>query len=82
MHRELPVQFLRARLVLLLGITCTLCGCGIIQPVPAFERGVLASEEMAWNPDPAEATYRDHMHNSKEAAKGRPEAAGAGCGCY
>lgn len=57
-----------------------LSGCAT-QPVKAWERGQLATPEMAWEPDPALGTYRLHAQFGKEAASGQIGQAGGGCGC-
>ena len=49
--------------------------------VRAWERGHLAREEMAWDPDPLESALNDHIFFSKEASSGGNSAAGGGCGC-
>lgn len=49
--------------------------------VRAWERGNLAREEMAWDPDPLESALNDHIFFSKEASSGGNNAAGGGCGC-
>lgn len=68
-------------------ISCLLCaavllnsGCEI-QPVKAWERGDLAREEMAWQPDALDAAYREHVYFSKEASSGGATVGGGGCGC-
>jgi len=58
----------------------TLSGCAM-REVKAWERGVLAEKEMAWEPDPMLASYRRHVEFSKEAATGGPSLGGGGCGC-
>ena len=49
--------------------------------VRAWERGYLAREEMAWEPNPLEGALNDHIFFSKEASSGGNSAAGGGCGC-
>jgi|TARA_B110000305_G_scaffold128267_1_gene143514 hypothetical protein len=49
--------------------------------VRAWERGYLAREEMAWDPDALESSLNDHIFFSKEASSGGNSAAGGGCGC-
>jgi len=55
-----------------------LSGCGTVQP---WERDILARSDMAFDPDPMEATLRSHIHFSKEAALRGGGAGGGGCGC-
>ena len=49
--------------------------------VRAWERGYLARDEMAWDPDALESALNDHIFFSKEASSGGNSAAGGGCGC-
>jgi Domain of unknown function (DUF4266) len=61
-------------LLLLLGLTA----CASVRP---WEREVLSREEMAWDPDPLDASLRSHIFFSKEAAMDGGNAGGGGCGC-
>ncbi|RLT94453.1 DUF4266 domain-containing protein [Ketobacter sp.] len=58
-----------------------LAGCETA-PVKAWQRGDLARTEMAWQPDPMESAFRDHVYTSKEGASGGVGTGGGGCGCY
>jgi len=53
-------------------------GCASVRP---WEREVLARAEMAWEPDPLQASLESHIHFSKEAALVGGGSAGGGCGC-
>ena len=64
-------------LLVLLG-TLNLTAC---VEVRAWEKGYLAKEEMAWNPDILEDALAKHIFFSKEASSGSSSAAGGGCGC-
>lgn len=66
------------RLLLLAGAVLA-AGCGAAPK--AWQRGALAQPEMAFQPDPLLAEYRDHVHASKEQASGGGSAGGGGCGC-
>lgn len=61
-------------------LAVSLTGCAF-NPPEAWERGNLAKPEMAWDPDPLTAEYREHTYNSKEQAKGGASVGGGGCGC-
>jgi hypothetical protein len=56
-------------------------GGGATQMPRPWERGHLASPQMAWDPDRLLAAQRDHTYVSKEAAAGGADAGGGGCGC-
>ncbi|MCH7670811.1 MAG: DUF4266 domain-containing protein [Proteobacteria bacterium] len=49
--------------------------------VEAWERGILAKEEMQLISDPLEASIDDHIYFSKEASSGGSAFGGGGCGC-
>jgi hypothetical protein len=49
--------------------------------VAPWERGYLARPEMAWEPYPAEFSFRQHIHFSRESAYGGHVLGGGGCGC-
>jgi hypothetical protein len=64
---------------MLLGIA-TLSGCSSMG-VEAWERDVLAKDEMQLTADPLEAAIDDHIYFSKEASSGGRGFGGGGCGC-
>jgi hypothetical protein len=68
----------RAIAGLLLLLTTLLAGCATVKP---WERGTLAREDMAWDPDPLETARQGHVYFSKEAAMDGAGAGGGGCGC-
>ena len=49
--------------------------------VAPWERGYLAKPHMSFQPNPIEASLRQHMQVSKEASSGGHSAGGGGCGC-
>jgi len=53
-------------------------GCS---PVAPWERGNLAKEEMALDPNPNLSHIRDHIFTSREASQGGASGSGGGCGC-
>jgi Domain of unknown function (DUF4266) len=65
-------------LCLAIVIAAPLCGCSSVRP---WEREELARPEMAWEPDPLEASLESHIHFSKEAALVGGGSGGGGCGC-
>ena len=56
-------------------------GCGLIQPVQPWEKGVLAKPEMGFEGDRLESAFAEHIYSSKEAAAGGNGVGGGGCGC-
>lgn len=65
-------------LLLLGALAAASLGCAAVSP---WERGTLARDEMAWEPDPVEALRKSHVYFSKEASTGGGSAGGGGCGC-
>lgn len=70
-------EAMRSALVVIGALLLGACG-QLPQP---WEKGLLARPEMAFDADPLEARFNDHVYTSKEAATGGASAAGAGCGC-
>ena len=70
---------MKLRLAVLLATLALASGCATAPR--AWERGALAAPEMAFDPDPLAAAYRDHAFMSKEQASGSGGAAAGGCGC-
>ena len=64
---------------LLLGVA-VLSGCSSMG-VEAWERDVLAKDEMQLTADPLDAAIDDHIYFSKEASSGGRGFGGGGCGC-
>ncbi len=71
------MQSLRTALLLAVAVLL-LASCADVRP---WERGYLARDEMAWDPDVLESALNDHIFFSKEASSGGNSAAGGGCGC-
>ncbi len=67
----------RVKLLLIAGLLCNQ-GCSSVEP---WERGVLAKEEMATDPNPKLNHLRDHIFTSREASQGGASGTGGGCGC-
>ena len=66
----------KVTLFLMLVFVCS--GC---TTVPPWERGRLAKEQMQWEPNNMQASFKRHLYYSKEAASGGDSTAGGGCGC-
>lgn len=61
--------------VLLVATGCSSMG------VEAWDRDILAKDEMQLTTDPLEAAIDDHIYFSKEASSGGRGFGGGGCGC-
>lgn len=64
----------------LLTLAMSLGACSTMG-VEAWERDVLAKDEMQLIADPLEASIDDHIYFSKEASSGGRGFGGGGCGC-
>ena len=65
----------------ILVLVLALAGCANLSEPKAWERGNLARPDMAWDPDPMQATQRNNTYTSKEHSTGSASAGGGGCGC-
>lgn len=59
-----------------------MAGLAACTPVQPWERGHLATPQMALDPHPLQSGIRAHNYGSREAAAGISTAQGGGCGCY
>ncbi|MDX1507378.1 MAG: DUF4266 domain-containing protein [Woeseiaceae bacterium] len=71
---------LRQIFLLVLMLLAGLPGCASMG-VEAWDRDVLAKDEMQLVTDPIEAATDDHIYFSKEASSGGRGFGGGGCGC-
>jgi Domain of unknown function (DUF4266) len=55
-------------------------GCASLG-VKAYDRDLLARDEMRLDANPVDAAIDDHLYFSKEASSGGRSYAGGGCGC-
>jgi len=67
--------------ILTLMLTCIAFSSCSQLGVQAWERGILAKEEMQLISDPIDAGIDDHIYFSKEASSGGSSFGGGGCGC-
>jgi len=67
--------------VLALALVGSVAGCALVEPVAAWEKGMLAKPEMTFEGDRLDALFQEHTYSSKEAASGGAGVGGGGCGC-
>ena len=67
-------------LCLLLGSLLTVSGCSSLG-VKAWERDLLARDDMLLDADPIDLALDEHIYFSKEASSGGQGFGGGGCGC-
>jgi hypothetical protein len=73
--RKSYLHLIAALSALVLASGCTSLG------VKAFDRDLLARDEMRLDANPVDAAIDEHMYFSKEASSGGRSYAGGGCGC-
>jgi hypothetical protein len=61
-------------------LTASSSGCASLG-VKAWDRDLLARDEMRLDANPVDAAIDEHMYFSKEASSGGRSYAGGGCGC-
>lgn len=59
----------------------SMAACAGIQHVRPWEKGTLAKPEMAFEGDPLDSNFTEHIYFSKEGASGGVGVGGGGCGC-
>ena len=59
-------------------VALALAGCANVAP---YQRGYLARESMALDPNPGTAKALEKTYSAKEAASGGASVGGGGCGC-
>ena len=56
-------------------------GCAIEPWVQPYERANLADPVMSFSRDPISSSYRKHVFEAREGARGGEGGQGGGCGC-
>jgi len=69
------------RALLVMAAVALMSGCESMPQVQPWEKGNLAKPEMAFDSDPIEARFNEHIYFSKEGASGGASVGGGGCGC-
>lgn len=67
------MKYIFGGLILLAGVACA--------PVKPWQKGNLAKPTMAFNADPLETQFRQHVYASREAAFGGSGVNISSCGC-
>ena len=82
------MRSIKPRVVKVLGLLLVLCSgllqsaCGSIEPwVQPYERAHLADPIMFFARDPVSESYRNHVYQAREGARGAEVGSGGGCGC-
>ena len=69
------------RYISFLLIILVVSGCSIEPWVKPYERANLADPIMSFARDPVSESYKNHVHQAREGARGAESGAGGGCGC-
>lgn len=72
------LQFLLKCLIITFVLLCNACAYEKIKP---WQRDILAQDMALLVPDALENSADEHIHFSKEGAKGGQGVGGGGCGC-
>jgi hypothetical protein len=76
------MSIIRLLLVLaLIAVSFTISACGLKPWVKPYERANMADSIMSFARDPVAASYKNHVHQAREGARGAESGAGGGCGC-
>lgn len=68
-------------LISFVSITLLSSGCAIEPWVQPYERANLADPIMSFSRDPVSSSYRKHVFEAREGARGGEGSSGGGCGC-
>ena len=68
-------------IVLVFLLTIFISGCAIEPWVKPYERANLADPIMSFSRDPVSSSYRKHVFEAREGARGGEGSQGGGCGC-
>ncbi|HIP53357.1 MAG TPA: DUF4266 domain-containing protein [Chromatiales bacterium] len=72
---------MRSGLVSFLLIAALLGGCSSEPWVKPYERANLADPIMSFERNPVSSSYRHHVLQAREGARGAESSQGGGCGC-
>lgn len=69
------------RYLILVFLLLATTACSIEPWVKPYERANLADPIMSFSRDPILESYKNHVHQAREGARGAESGAGGGCGC-
>ena len=69
------------RYTVLMLVMFAVSACSIEPWVKPYERANLADPIMSFSRDPVSESYKNHVHQAREGARGAESGAGGGCGC-
>ena len=69
------------RLMITLLVATSLSACSIKPWVKPYERANLADTIMLFDRDSVSTSYLEHVHESRDGARGAGTSSGGGCGC-
>lgn len=62
-------------------VICMCTACAVEPWVQPYERANIADPIMSFSRDPISASYRKHVFEAREGARGGEGGQGGGCGC-
>ena len=68
-------------IILMFSLPVLIAGCAIEPWVQPYERANLADPIMSFSRDPVSSSYRKHVFEAREGARGGEGSQGGGCGC-
>ncbi|MEJ2130913.1 MAG: DUF4266 domain-containing protein [Gammaproteobacteria bacterium] len=76
------MRFITKVLIAFAIVASTGCSTFKLEPwVSPFERNNLADPIMSFSRSPADAAFLNHIHETREGARGAEGGSGGGCGC-
>ncbi|MDH5443922.1 MAG: DUF4266 domain-containing protein [Gammaproteobacteria bacterium] len=67
--------------ILMVQLLVLLSACAVEPWVQPYERANLADPIMSFSRDPISSSYRKHVYEAREGARGGEGSQGGGCGC-
>ena len=77
LQKPIYLNLLKLIFAILVLLSCA-TGCTKVQP---WQKGNLARSHMAFDPNPPQAQFQQHVYQSKEGSSGGYGVGGGGCGC-
>lgn len=69
------------KIIFAVAITGLIAACAGCTPVKPWQKGKLAKRHMAFDTDPVETKFTQHVYTSREGSSGGYGIGGGNCGC-
>lgn len=70
-----------SKIAMLILLVLANSACSVEPWVKPYERANFADPIMSFSRDPVSESYENHVHQSREGARGAESGEGGGCGC-